>query len=85
MYSRMFAGAAICGNSVMFAIFLRGGGDGGALYHLYSDQSLDANIYFEAPGGNLPAPQIAYNKDLIFYSPKAMVPHTQQTLQILEP
>lgn len=72
MYSRMFAGTQICGNSVMFAIFLRGGGETGAVYHLYSDQALDANIYYSAPEGDIPpSPQIAYNQDLIFYSPKA--------------
>jgi hypothetical protein len=44
-YSDVFGGASTCGNSCMFAIFLRGGGEDGAIYHLYSDQSLTANLY----------------------------------------
>lgn len=71
-YANTFAGCMNCGAGVMFAIFLRGGGETGALYHLYSDQSLVTNIYNKLPDGTvLPAPQIAYNKDLIFYSPKS--------------
>ncbi|WP_099313694.1 hypothetical protein [Clostridium paraputrificum] len=71
-YANTFAGCMNCGANVMFAIFLRGGGETGALYHLYSDQSLVTNIYNKLPDGTvLPAPQIAYNKDLIFYSPKS--------------
>lgn len=65
-YSRMFGGASLCGNSCMFAIFLRGGGSTGAVYHLYSDQPLDSSIYSPSP---IPAsPQIAYNSDQIFLS-----------------
>ena len=72
LYADTFAGCMNCGANVMFAIFLRGGGETGALYHLYSDQSLVTNIYNKLPDGTvLPAPQIAYNKDLIFYSPKS--------------
>lgn len=67
-YTRMFAGAVACGNYCMFAIFLRGGGSTGAAYHLYSDQPLDSDAYSPSP---IPAaPQIAYNSDLIFKSPK---------------
>lgn len=72
LYADTFAGCRNCGANVMFAIFLRGGGETGALYHLYSDQSLVTNLYNKLPDGTvLPAPQIAYNKDLIFYSPKS--------------
>lgn len=72
LYADTFAGCMNCGANVMFAIFLRGGGETGALYHLYSDQSLVTNLYNKLPDGTvLPAPQIAYNKDLIFYSPKS--------------
>lgn len=68
-YCRMFAGAALCGNSCMFAIFLRGGGSTGARYHIYSDQNLESNVYSPAP---IPrSPQIAYNSDLIFKEPKS--------------
>lgn len=65
-YCRMFGGAAHCGNSCMFAIFLRGGGTTGARYHIYSDQNLESGVYSPAP---IPrSPQIAYNQDLIFQS-----------------
>lgn len=65
-YSRMFAGAAFCGNSCMFAIFLRGGGSTGAVYHIYSDQAIENSSYSPSP---IPAaPQIAYSSDLIFQS-----------------
>ncbi|MDB2085840.1 hypothetical protein [Clostridium paraputrificum] len=71
-YARTFAGCAHCGANVMFAIFLRGGGTTGAKYYLFSDQSLTVNKYNILPDGTqLPAPQIAYNEDLIFYSPKS--------------
>ena len=66
MYARMFAGATHCGNSCMFALFLRGGGTTGAVYHLYSDQPIESSLYSPAP---IPAaPQIAYHSDLIFQS-----------------
>lgn len=66
IYSRMFAGAAYCGNYCMFAVYLRGGGDGGAAYHLYSDQPIESTHY--SPSPIPPAPQIAYNSDRIFQS-----------------
>lgn len=66
VYSRMFAGAAYCGNYCMFAVYLRGGGDGGAVYHLYSDQPIESDTYSPSPIPS--APQIAYNSDLIFQS-----------------
>ena len=65
-YCRMFAGAQLCGNCCMFAVFLRGGGTAGAVYHLYSDQPIENNTYSPAPIPS--APQIAYNSDLIFQS-----------------
>ena len=74
MYCRMFAGAALCGNNCMFAVFLRGGGTGGAVYHIYSDQPIVSSAMSPSP---IPAaPQIAYNSDLIFQSgsTKATVP-----------
>lgn len=66
VYCRMFAGAAFCGNYCMFAVFLRGGGTTGAVYHIYSDQPIENSIYSPAPIP--PAPQIAYSSDLIFQS-----------------
>lgn len=65
-YSAMFGGAAHCGNYCMFAIFLRGGGETGAVYHLYSDQPIENSLYSPSPIPS--APQIAYNSDLIFIS-----------------
>lgn len=65
-YSRMFAGAALCGNSCMFAIFLRGGGTTGAAYHIYSDQAIENGSYSPSPIPS--APQIAYASDQIFQS-----------------
>ena len=64
VYSRMFAGAAYCGNYCMFSVYLRGGGDTGAVYHLYSDQPIESATY--SPSPIPPAPQIAYNSDRIF-------------------
>lgn len=66
VYSRMFAGAVYCGNYCMFAVYLRGGGDGGAVYHLYSDQPIESDTYSPSPIPS--APQIAYNSDRIFQS-----------------
>lgn len=75
MYSHIFGGATLCGYSCMFAIFLRGGGTTGAIYHLYSDQSLTANIYNYGWDSSinkyranvLPAPQISYRTNYIQY------------------
>ena len=64
VYANTFAGAAHCGNYCMFAIFLRGGGPGGAIYHLYSDQALVNSDYSPAPIP--PSPQICYDGDQIF-------------------
>lgn len=66
-YSRMFAGSAYCGNMCMFAIFLRGGGTTGAVYHIYSNQPLTEKPYSDSPVSTQ-APQICYNSDLIFKS-----------------
>lgn len=69
-YCRMFAGAQLCGHCCMFAVFLRGGGTTGAVYHLYSDLPIESNAYSPAP---IPAaPQIAYDSDLIFQSGSTM-------------
>jgi len=77
-YCRMFAGAAHCGNYCMFAVFLRGGGDTGAVYHLYSDQPIESS--FMSPSPIPAAPQIAYNSDRIFqsgsYTANAPAPRT---------
>lgn len=69
-YCRMFAGAVHCGNYCMFALFLRGGGTTGAVYHLYSDQPIESTHMSPSP---IPAaPQIAYSSDLIFQSGSTM-------------
>ena len=74
----MFAGAAHCGNYCIYAVFLRDGGDTGAVYHIYSDQPIE-NSYM-SPSPIPAAPQIAYDSDLIFqsgsYTANAPAPRT---------
>ena len=75
MYSEIFGGARNCGNNCMFAIFLRGGGETGAKYHLYSDQQLDStNSNYDYGWDNdlqkyvknkLPSPQISYRTNYV--------------------
>ena len=75
MYSEIFGGACNCGNNCMFAIFLRGGGETGAKYHLYSDQQLDStkSMYNYGWDNNLqkyvkdklPSPQISYRTNYV--------------------
>ena len=77
MYSQMFGGAQLCSNSTAFAIFLRGGGENGAIYHIYSDQQLDrTNSMYDYGWDNdlqkyvknkLPSPQISYRTDYVQY------------------
>lgn len=77
MYSEIFGGAVLCGNSCMFAIFLRGGGETGAKYHLYSDQQLDSTKSMYDYGwdndlqkyvkNKLPSPQISYRTNYVQY------------------
>lgn len=84
MYSCMFAGAAHCGNYCMFAVFLRGGGTTGAVYHIYSDQPIESAIFSPSP---IPAsPQIAYSSDLIFQSgeSKAYAPAPRTLTSVVE-
>jgi|GEM_PF-1877624 hypothetical protein len=57
MYSLMFSGAVNVMSNMAFAIFLRGGGTTGAVYHLYSDQSLTTEKY------GLASPQVCLNGD----------------------
>ena len=75
MYSEIFGGACNCGNNCMFAIFLRGGGETGAKYHLYSDQQLDStssnydygwdNNLQKYVKNKLPSPQISYRTNYV--------------------
>lgn len=75
MYSEIFGGACNCGNNCMFAIFLRGGGETGAKYHLYSDQQLDSTKSMYNYGwdndlqkyvkNKLPSPQISYRTNYV--------------------
>ena len=77
MYSEIFGGACNCGNNCMFAIFLRGGGETGAKYHLYSDQQLDStkssydygwdNDLQKYVKNKLPSPQISYRTNYVQY------------------
>ena len=75
MYSEIFGGACNCGHNCMFAIFLRGGGETGAKYHLYSDQQLDSTKSMYDYGwdndlqkyvkNKLPSPQISYRTNYV--------------------
>ena len=75
MYSEIFGGACNCGHNCMFAIFLRGGGETGARYHLYSDQKLDStkssydygwdNNLQKYVKDKLPSPQISYRTNYV--------------------
>ena len=77
MYSQMFGGAQLCSNCTAFAIFLRGGGENGAIYHIYSDQRLDRTNSSYDYGwddtlqkyvkSKLPSPQISYRTDYVQY------------------
>lgn len=58
-YGNVFASAETCMSYMGFAIFLRGGGDTGAVYHIYSDQALETTIY------NGTGPKAYYNSDRI--------------------
>lgn len=71
----MFGGAVNCGNNCFFAIFLRGGGETGAKYHLYSDMKLDQKNSAYDYGwdeeqqlyviNKLPSPQISYRTNYV--------------------
>lgn len=61
-YGTLFAGAGQCMDWMGFYIFLRGGGDTGALYHIYSDQPLVATQV------NGTSPMVCYNSDRIGWS-----------------
>lgn len=77
MYSQTFGGAIFCGNYMQFAIFLRGGGENGAIYHLYSDMDLEArNGPYDCGWdenlqkyviGKLRSPQISYRTNYVQY------------------
>ena len=62
MYGNVFASAGWCMSYMGFYIFLRGGGEAGALYHIYSDQPL--NVTFM----NGTSPAVYYNSDRIGWS-----------------
>lgn len=61
-YGTLFAGAGQCMDWMGFYIFLRGGGDTGALYHIYSDQPLVATQV------NGTSPMVCYSSDRIGWS-----------------
>ena len=59
MYGHVFASAGWCMSCMGFYIFLRGGGETGALYHIYSDQPLNVTYM------NGTSPAVYYNSDRI--------------------
>lgn len=61
-YGNVFASAGRCMANIGFYIFLRGGGDTGALYHIYSDQVLETSQM------NGTSPTVYYNSERIGWS-----------------
>lgn len=61
-YGTLFAGANRCMDNMGFYIYLRGGGDTGAIYHIYSDQPLEVTKM------NGTSPMICYNSERIGWS-----------------
>lgn len=61
-YGNVFAGANRCMANMGFYIYLRGGGDTGAIYHIYSDQALETTQM------NGTSPIICYNSERIGWS-----------------
>lgn len=61
-YGNVFAGANRCMDNMGFCIYLRGGGEMGALYHIYSDQPITATQM------NGSSPMVCYNSDRIGWS-----------------
>lgn len=61
-YGNLFASAGVCMSGMGFYIYLRGGGDTGAIYHIYSDQVLEVTMNHGT------SPSVYYNSDLIGWS-----------------
>lgn len=61
-YGNVFAGANRCMANMGFYIYLRGGGDTGALYHIYSDQALETTYMHGT------SPMVYYNSERIGWS-----------------
>lgn len=59
MYGHVFASAGLCMSYMGFYIFLRGGGETGALYHIYSDQTIE----FASLAIHCNLPKVYYNSD----------------------
>lgn len=62
MYGNVFASASFVMNYMGFVIFLRGGGETGATYHIYSDQQLDREYMHGT------SVRICYDQELIGWS-----------------
>lgn len=83
-YGKLFAGAINVMANMGYAVFLRGGGTTGAIYHIYSDQYLETTWY----GGS--SPKVWYNgsNDLIgnsgetykWYAPEPRT-YTQEVIE----
>lgn len=61
-YGNVFASAGRCMDNMGFYIFLRGGGETGAIYHIYSDQILECDYM------NGHSPMVYYNSERIGWS-----------------
>lgn len=62
MYGNVFASASRVMDNMGFVIFLRGGGETGALYHIFSDQQLDRTYM------NGTSVRVCYDQELIGWS-----------------
>lgn len=62
MYGNVFASASRVMDNMGFVIFLRGGGETGALYHIFSDQQLDRTYM------NGTSVRVCYEQELIGWS-----------------
>lgn len=71
MYNETFAGAETTTSYMTFSIFLRGGGTGGAIYHVYSNQPIevvDFPIHIEGQGTSSNFPMVFYNAETVRYT-----------------
>lgn len=71
MYNETFGGCYHTTSFMTFAIMLRGGGTGGAVYHVYSDHPIESvhSIHPDGDGQSTGTfPKVFYNGDLVQYS-----------------
>lgn len=70
MYNPTFGGCYHTTSYMSFSIMLRGGGTGGAIYHIYSDQPIENTHGLHLNGDGKTSsnfPQVFYNKEVLQY------------------